>query len=208
MVSEPGLVSRLSWEKETRFQMESEKAKIVSRNPNPRSEVAKAGVGKWYLPGTYLAATTVIGVVLTRAERTDKASRALAGPPPLADARDRRKGIAVKPLDGGVLSLVWNGLASEGTLDGATTFLPGPPWVVQPLDLADASLGKGEETPEKGRDVGGLGPSGTRPLHYRLTASHGAPPIATGAYEGRAGGGGGGMKLGFQGSPPGTVLSV
>jgi hypothetical protein len=108
--------------------MESEKAKVFSRNPNRRSEVAKAGVGKWYLPGTYLAATTVIGVVLTRAERTDRASRALAGPPPLADAKDRRKGIAVKLLDGCVLSLVWNGLASEGTPDGATTFLPGPPW--------------------------------------------------------------------------------
>jgi hypothetical protein len=105
--------------------MESEKAKVFSRNHNPRSEVAKAGVGKWYLPGTYLTATTVISVVLMCAERTDRASRALVGPPPLADARDRRKGIAVKPLDDGVLSLVGNGLAGEGTPGGTTTFLPG-----------------------------------------------------------------------------------
>jgi hypothetical protein len=85
---------------------------------------------------------------------------------------------------------------------------PGRHGVVQPLDLVDASLGKGEETPEKGRDVGGLGPSGTRPLRYRLTASHGAPHVATSAYKRRAAGGGGGMKQGFQGSPPGTILSV
>jgi hypothetical protein len=52
-------------------------------------------------------------------------SHALTGPPPLAGARDRGKGTAVKPLDGGALSLVGNALAGERTLGGATTHLSG-----------------------------------------------------------------------------------
>jgi hypothetical protein len=48
----------------------------------------------------------------------------------------------VKPLDGGVLSLVGNELASERT-HGGTTTLP----ITISLDLAIARLrGKGEET--------------------------------------------------------------
>jgi hypothetical protein len=62
--------------------IETENAKVLFWNPNPRSEVAKAGAGKWYLPGTYLATTTVVGVASTRAKRTDRVSRLLAGPPP------------------------------------------------------------------------------------------------------------------------------
>jgi hypothetical protein len=40
------------------------------------------------LPEPYLAAATA-GVALVHAVRMDRASRALAGPPPLADVRDR-----------------------------------------------------------------------------------------------------------------------
>jgi hypothetical protein len=54
---------------------------------------------------TYLAATTVAGVALTRAERTDRASHVLAGPSPdlrwTVGVRDRVIGSTTDPLDGG-----------------------------------------------------------------------------------------------------------
>jgi hypothetical protein len=56
------------------------------------------------LPGPYLAITTV-GVAMVRDVRTDRASRALAGPESLAGMRDRAACAITEPLDGGALTL-------------------------------------------------------------------------------------------------------
>jgi hypothetical protein len=58
--------------------------------------------------GPYLgltAAITTAGVALVHAVRTDRASRALAGPPPLTDMRDRATGAITESLDSGALTL-------------------------------------------------------------------------------------------------------
>jgi hypothetical protein len=58
--------------------------------------------------GPYLgltAAITTAGVALVRAVRTDRASQALAGPPPLTGVRDRATNATTESLDGGALTL-------------------------------------------------------------------------------------------------------
>jgi hypothetical protein len=73
----------LVWEKEFfRFQIESEKAQEIHPETltlDPNQRVPK-GVPTF---GTHLCAiSTVAGVALKRAERTDRASHVLAGPSP------------------------------------------------------------------------------------------------------------------------------
>jgi hypothetical protein len=110
---------------------------------------------------TYLAATTVAGVALKRAERTDRASHVLAGPSPdlwwTAGARDGGKGTTVKPLDGGALSLVGNVLAGEGTPGGAATHLSGLHGRLY-LDLT--YVGAREEGERQGKREGRKGGAG------------------------------------------------
>jgi hypothetical protein len=122
---------------------------------------------------TYLAATTVAGVALKRAERTDRASHVLAGPSSdlwwTAGARDRGKGTAVKPLDGGALSLVGNALAGERTPCGAATHLSGRHgrlsiWISHVRVLGKRGRGKRER--RKGGACCGRVPRGAA-LHCR-----------------------------------------
>jgi hypothetical protein len=80
----------------------------------------------------------------------DRASRVLARPPPLAGARDRGKGTAVKPLDSGALSLVGNALAGERTPGGAATHLSGRHGRLSIWILHVRVLGKRGEVREKG----------------------------------------------------------
>jgi hypothetical protein len=110
---------------------------------------------------TSAAGTTTVGISLTltwndsvsHAHRTSAAGR----------REGQGQGTAVKPLDGGSLSLVGNAFAGEGTPGDATTFLPRQPWPTQPLGLAVARLrekGRRQKTGERRADRRNRMPSG------------------------------------------------
>jgi hypothetical protein len=141
MVPEPSLVSRQCLGKERK------KISISNRNnPNPNLTLDRKDKKEKDLPGPYLAVTTA-GATFVRGVSTDRASRPLAGPPPLAGVRDRAAGAITEPLDSGAIGERASGGADHHPLSGRMAAL----WISR-----DAGLGKKGRSKKRREKEGSL----------------------------------------------------